>query len=127
MRLSRDLYPLTRIAPDDASHRRGDPTSPRKRGEVKKAHLTVNSTGIEKLIEPFLISSGIGGNGEKRTPKSTAQYAHHWKFVGGTPEGVSRQSDVLGAPCAGTSREPQENTPSAPVRAGTGPQHPTPV
>src|SRR6266511_2133337 len=31
-----DLYPLTRIAPDDASHRRGDPTSPRKRGEVKR-------------------------------------------------------------------------------------------
>src|SRR4051794_2625344 len=30
------LYPLTRIAPDDASHRRGDPTSPRKRGEVKQ-------------------------------------------------------------------------------------------
>jgi hypothetical protein len=29
--------PLTRIASDDASHRRGDPTSPRKeRGEVKK-------------------------------------------------------------------------------------------
>src|SRR6266480_803656 len=26
--------PLTRIAPDDASHRRGNPTSPRKRGEV---------------------------------------------------------------------------------------------
>src|SRR5215217_227536 len=33
-----DLYPLTRIAPDDASHRRGDPTSPRKRGEVKEVH-----------------------------------------------------------------------------------------
>ncbi|WP_210184079.1 hypothetical protein, partial [Bradyrhizobium centrolobii] len=27
-------------------------------------YLTVNSTGIVKLIEPFLISSGIGGNGE---------------------------------------------------------------
>jgi hypothetical protein len=32
--------PLTRIAPDDASHRRGDPTSPRKRGEVKRASRT---------------------------------------------------------------------------------------
>ena len=30
-------YPLIRIAPDDASHRRGNPTSPRKRGEVKEA------------------------------------------------------------------------------------------
>jgi hypothetical protein len=27
--------PLTQIAPYDASHRRGNPTSPRKRGEVK--------------------------------------------------------------------------------------------
>src|SRR6266508_1292857 len=36
-----DLYPLTRIAPDDASHRRGDPTSPRKRGEVKTSHLSI--------------------------------------------------------------------------------------
>ena len=30
-----DLYPLTRIAPDDASHRRGNPTSPRKRRVVR--------------------------------------------------------------------------------------------
>ena len=30
---------LTRIAPDDASDRRGDPTSPRKRGEVKTAGI----------------------------------------------------------------------------------------
>ncbi|GMO11497.1 hypothetical protein TM233_03250 [Bradyrhizobium sp. TM233] len=27
-------------------------------------YRTVNSTGIEKLIDPFLISSGTGGNGE---------------------------------------------------------------
>ena len=27
-------------------------------------YLIVNSTGIKKLIAPFLISSGIGGNGE---------------------------------------------------------------
>ena len=29
----------------------------------RKGYLTVNSTGIVKLIEPLLISSGNGGNG----------------------------------------------------------------
>ncbi|MET4385916.1 hypothetical protein ABIB73_001661 [Bradyrhizobium sp. F1.4.3] len=52
-------------SPSPGLHLRCNPTSPRKRGEVKKpSYLTVNSTGIEKLIEPFLISSGNGGNGE---------------------------------------------------------------
>ncbi|MBO0881523.1 MAG: LLM class F420-dependent oxidoreductase, partial [Mycobacterium sp.] len=28
----------------------------------------------------------IGGSGEKRTLRTTARYAQHWNFVGGTPE-----------------------------------------
>jgi hypothetical protein len=35
------IVPLTQIAPDDASHRRGDPTSPRKRGEVTQIRAPV--------------------------------------------------------------------------------------
>jgi alkanesulfonate monooxygenase SsuD/methylene tetrahydromethanopterin reductase-like flavin-dependent oxidoreductase (luciferase family) len=28
----------------------------------------------------------IGGSGEKRTLRTTARYAQHWNFGGGTPE-----------------------------------------
>jgi hypothetical protein len=38
--------PLTRIAPDDASHRRGNPTSPRKRGEVNKTSASIQLKAI---------------------------------------------------------------------------------
>jgi hypothetical protein len=49
--------PLTRIAPDDASHRRGDPTSPRKRGEVRKNQFFVLSTSAPFLIQGIMSRS----------------------------------------------------------------------
>ena len=49
----------------------------------------------------------IGGNGEKRTLRITAKYAHHWNFVGGPPEEFARKRDVLArtAPTSAATRK----------------------
>lgn len=60
----------------------------------------------------------IGGSGEKRTLRITAQYADHWNFVGGTPEEFARKRDVLAAHCADIGRDPKEIMLSAHVRLG---------
>ena len=60
----------------------------------------------------------IGGSGEKRTLRITAQYADHWNFVGGTPEEFARKRDVLAAHCADIGRDPMEIMLSAHVRLG---------
>jgi alkanesulfonate monooxygenase SsuD/methylene tetrahydromethanopterin reductase-like flavin-dependent oxidoreductase (luciferase family) len=58
----------------------------------------------------------IGGSGEKRTLRITAQYAQHWNFVGGTPEEFTRKRDVLAEHCADIGRDPKEITLSAHLR-----------
>ena len=58
----------------------------------------------------------IGGSGEKRTLRITAQYADHWNFVGGPPEELARKRDVLAAHCADVGRDPKEITISSHVR-----------
>lgn len=58
----------------------------------------------------------IGGSGEKRTLLTTARYAQHWNFVGGTPEEFSRKRDVLLAHCQDIGRDPGEITLSSHVR-----------
>ena len=65
----------------------------------------------------------IGGNGEKRTLRTTARYAQHWNFVGGSPEEFARKREVLFAHCAEIGRDPKEITLSSHVRLkpGTGP------
>ncbi|WP_280437030.1 LLM class F420-dependent oxidoreductase [Nocardia carnea] len=50
----------------------------------------------------------IGGNGEKRTLRTTARYAQHWNFVAGTPAEFARKRDVLAAHCADIGRDPKE-------------------
>lgn len=60
----------------------------------------------------------IGGNGEKRTLRTTAKYAQHWNFVGGTPELFARKRDVLYAHCEAVGRDPKEITLSSHVRLG---------
>lgn len=60
----------------------------------------------------------IGGSGEKRTLRITAQYADHWNFVGGTPEEFARKRDVLAAHCSDVGRDPKEIMLSAHVRLG---------
>ncbi|HEY3468917.1 MAG TPA: LLM class F420-dependent oxidoreductase [Amycolatopsis sp.] len=60
----------------------------------------------------------IGGSGEKRTLRTTAKYAQHWNFVGGTPEEFARKRDVLHAHCADIGRDPAEITLSSHVRLG---------
>ena len=63
----------------------------------------------------------IGGSGEKRTLRITAQYAQHWNFVGGPPEEFAHKRDVLASHCADIGRDPKEITLSAHVRlARTG-------
>ncbi|GAA3547913.1 LLM class F420-dependent oxidoreductase [Amycolatopsis ultiminotia] len=58
----------------------------------------------------------IGGSGEKRTLRTTAKYAQHWNFVGGTAEEFTHKRDVLHRHCADLGRDPGEITLSAHVR-----------
>jgi F420-dependent oxidoreductase-like protein len=60
----------------------------------------------------------IGGSGEKRTLRTTARFAQHWNFLGGTVEEFSRKKDVLYAHCADLGRDPGEITLSSHVRLG---------
>ena len=60
----------------------------------------------------------IGGSGEKRTLRTTAKYAQHWNFAGGTPEEFAHKRDVLHAHCADIGRDPAEITLSSHVRHG---------
>lgn len=65
----------------------------------------------------------IGGSGEKRTLRITAQYADHWNFVGGTPQEFARKRDVLAAHCADVGRDPKDITLSAHIRLGEDHNH----
>jgi F420-dependent oxidoreductase-like protein len=58
----------------------------------------------------------IGGSGERRTLRTTALYAQHWNYVGGTPEEFARKRDVLYAHCQDVGRDPAEITLSSHVR-----------
>jgi alkanesulfonate monooxygenase SsuD/methylene tetrahydromethanopterin reductase-like flavin-dependent oxidoreductase (luciferase family) len=58
----------------------------------------------------------IGGSGERRTLRTTALYAQHWNFVGGSPEEFARKRDVLYAHCQEVGRDPAEITLSSHVR-----------
>jgi F420-dependent oxidoreductase-like protein len=58
----------------------------------------------------------IGGSGEKRTLRTTARYAQHWNFGGGTPEEFAQKRDVLYAHCADLGRDPKQITLSSHVR-----------
>jgi F420-dependent oxidoreductase-like protein len=58
----------------------------------------------------------IGGSGEKRTLRTTARFAQHWNFAGGTPEEFAHKRDVLRAHCADVGRDPAEITLSSHVR-----------
>ncbi|KAA9158753.1 LLM class F420-dependent oxidoreductase [Amycolatopsis acidicola] len=60
----------------------------------------------------------IGGSGEKRTLRTTAKFAQHWNFVGGTPEEFARKRDVLHRHCADVGRDPKEIMLSSHVRLG---------
>jgi F420-dependent oxidoreductase-like protein len=50
----------------------------------------------------------IGGSGEKRTLRTTARFAQHWNFVGGTPDQFRHARDVLYQHCADIGRDPSE-------------------
>jgi F420-dependent oxidoreductase-like protein len=58
----------------------------------------------------------IGGSGERRTLLTTARYAQHWNFAGGTPAEFARKRDVLHAHCQAIGRDPAEITLSSHVR-----------
>jgi F420-dependent oxidoreductase-like protein len=60
----------------------------------------------------------IGGSGEKRTLRTTAKYAQHWNFVGGTPAEFAHKREVLYAHCADVGRDSSEITLSSHVRLG---------
>lgn len=57
----------------------------------------------------------IGGSGERRTLLTTAKYAQHWNFAGGSPADFAHKRDVLFAHCAAVGRDPAEITLSSHV------------
>jgi F420-dependent oxidoreductase-like protein len=58
----------------------------------------------------------IGGSGEKRTLRTTARFAQHWNFTGGTPDEFAHKRDVLHRHCADVGRDPAEITLSCHIR-----------
>lgn len=58
----------------------------------------------------------IGGNGEKRTLLTTARYAQHWNFLGGSAADFARKRDVLHAHCRDIGRDPADITLSSHVK-----------
>ena len=58
----------------------------------------------------------IGGSGEKRTLRTTARFAQHWNFVGGTPDQFRHSVEVLHQHCADVGRDPAEIMLSAHVQ-----------
>jgi F420-dependent oxidoreductase-like protein len=72
--------------------------------------------GVQRPHPPIC----IGGSGERRTLRTTAKYAQHWNFTGGTPEEFAHKRDVLHAHCEDVGRDPKEITLSSHVRLGPG-------
>ena len=66
---------------------------------------------VDAPLEPKPIQTPlplmIGGGGEKRTLRITAQYANEWN-VWGTPETLIHKQSVLDAHCADVHRDPAE-------------------
>jgi F420-dependent oxidoreductase-like protein len=82
-------------------------------------HLTnarCEPKGVQRPHPPIC----IGGGGEKRTLRTTALYAQHWNFVGGTREEFAHKRDVLYAHCEQVGRDPKEITLSSHIRLHTG-------
>ncbi|HEU0163486.1 MAG TPA: LLM class F420-dependent oxidoreductase [Thermomicrobiales bacterium] len=50
----------------------------------------------------------IGGSGEQRTLRTTAKYADHWNYGGGSPEEFAHKRDVLYGHCEAIGRDPKE-------------------
>ncbi len=62
----------------------------------------------------------IGGSGERRTLRTTARFAQHWNYVGGSPEEFAHKKEVLYGHCADVGRDPAEITLSSHVRLHPG-------
>jgi F420-dependent oxidoreductase-like protein len=60
----------------------------------------------------------IGGNGERRTLRTTARFAQHWNFIGGTVDEFRRKLEVLREHCAAIGRDPKEILISSHIRPG---------
>lgn len=58
----------------------------------------------------------IGGSGERRTLRTTALYAQHWNFVGGTVDEFRAKRDVLYRHCTDVGRDPKDILISSHVR-----------
>jgi F420-dependent oxidoreductase-like protein len=58
----------------------------------------------------------IGGSGEQRTLRTTARFAQHWNFAGGTPQEFAHKVEVLHRHCADVGRDPRQITLSSHIR-----------
>ncbi len=72
-------------------------------------HFQLNDAWCEpKPVQRPMPPIAIGGNGEKRTLRSVAKYAHHWNSVLGTVDEWKHKRDVLYQHCADVGRNPKE-------------------
>jgi F420-dependent oxidoreductase-like protein len=60
----------------------------------------------------------IGGTGERRTLRTTARWAQHWNYPGGTVDDFAHKRKVLHEHCAAIGRDPGEITVSTHLRLG---------
>jgi F420-dependent oxidoreductase-like protein len=60
----------------------------------------------------------IGGSGERRTLRTTARFAQHWNYVGGTVDDFAHKVEVLHHHCEVIGRDPSEIVISSHVRLG---------
>jgi alkanesulfonate monooxygenase SsuD/methylene tetrahydromethanopterin reductase-like flavin-dependent oxidoreductase (luciferase family) len=67
---------------------------------------------VQKPYPPFV----IGGGGERKTLRITAQYADIWNYGGGPVEEFRHKNQVLDEHCAAIGRDPASITRSVQVR-----------
>ncbi|MBA3653773.1 MAG: LLM class F420-dependent oxidoreductase [Actinobacteria bacterium] len=87
--------------------------------DFKGQYFTLTAARCEpKAVQRPYPPICIGGTGEKRTLRSTARFAQHWNYPGGTVEEFSKKLDVLRGHCAAIGRDPAEITVSTHLRLG---------
>ena len=83
--------------------------SPQETTTFKGSHYELTDARCNpKPVQQPHLPIWIGGNGEQRTLRTAARFAHYWSFDGESTEQFSRARDVLYQHCAAIGRNPAE-------------------